>query len=388
MPARPRRALEVVQSLALENGGTSVAIPALARATSRTGRYDDGVLHFSPPDRSVVKEGDMQDVLHRPCAKFDLLLPGSARTFLAEAVSAADVLQIHGIWSGHSFAALRMASRFGKPAIVSAHGMLDRWALRHSRWKKIPYSALVERRGLERATCFRALTRVEVENYRAFGLNAPVAVLPNGIAAPERVSPAGFLRQYPHLSGKKILLFLGRLHRKKGVDLLVSAWREVSVKFPDAHLVIAGPDDGAFDTLPAEASGSITVCGLLAGEMKWSALAAASAFTLPSFSEGLSMAILEALWMGLPVLITRECNFREIEPLECTFLIQPSVSSIAHGIEAVLRCTECELRKRGEVGAAFVRERYSWPAIGERMADIYDWMLGGSVPSSVEFFFN
>jgi glycosyltransferase involved in cell wall biosynthesis len=266
--------------------------------------------------------------------------------------------------------------------------MLDRWALHYNRWKKIPYSALVERPGLSRATCFRALTKVEAENYRVFGLRAPVAVVPNGIAAPENVSPSEFLRHNPHLAGKKILLFVGRLHKKKGVNLLVKAWNEVSTQLPDAHLVIAGPDDGALGSLPQNGNAlraqSITICGLLTGSLKWSALAAASAFTLPSFSEGLSAAILEALWQGLPVLVTRECNFREIEGLDCTFLIEPSVSSIAASIVDVLSRPSGELRGRGQSGATFVRRQYSWPIIGQKMADVYDWMLGGPAPSSVE----
>jgi glycosyltransferase involved in cell wall biosynthesis len=296
-----------------------------------------------------------------------------------------DVLQIHGLWTGHSSATMDFAAKFRKPTIVSAHGMLDGWALQHKKWKKVPYSFLIERRKLSRATCLRALTRVEAENYRSFGLKLPVAVIPNGMSAPTDASPYEFFSQYPQLEGKKILLFLGRLHKKKGVDLLVNAWSMISKSLPDAHLVIAGPDDGPLGRqLRENAEGSITICGMLTGSLKWSALAAASAFTLPSFSEGLSMAILEALWLGLPVLVTRECNFREIDNLECTFLIEPSTHSIADGLVNVLSRPASELRARGRAGAEFVQTNYGWPLVGQKMADVYDWMLGGVKPSSVE----
>jgi glycosyltransferase involved in cell wall biosynthesis len=230
---------------------------------------------------------------------------------------------------------------------------------------------------------------VEAANYRTFGLGQTVVIVPNGVTAPDDVSPYRFLKRYPHLQGKRIVLFFGRVHKKKGVDLLVKAWNTVAARFPDAHLVIAGPDDGALQELLPRGSGilapeSITICGLLAGELKWSALASASAFVLPSLSEGLSMALLEALWYGVPVLITRDCNFQEIEDLQCTFLISPNTSSIAEGLVDVLSRPADDLRVRGRFGSNFIRSRYGWKLVGRQMADVYDWMRGGPIPSSVE----
>jgi len=377
------RALDVVQSLAIENGGTSATVPELARATGQTGRYTNSLLHFTPQTGVITGENSSVRLLHRSCRNLEPMLPTRTRAFLREAVNQTDVLQVHGIWTGHSSASMDLAQQCRKPFIVSAHGMLDGWALRHKRWKKLPYAALFERPKISRATCLRALTKVEAENYRAFGLMLPVAIIPNGIAAPDTVSASEFFDLYPFLKGKKILLFLGRLHKKKGVHLLVKAWNIVSSQIPDAQLVLAGPDDGALDAAVTTES-SITKCGMLTGSLKWSALAAAAGFVLPSFSEGLSMATLEALWMRLPVLITRECNFREIEKLECTFLIRPTVSSIADGLISLLSRPANELRARGELGSTFVRANHAWPLIGQKMADIYDWMRGGPQPSSVE----
>ena len=210
------RALHVVQSLAAENGGTSISVPGLANATAGTGRYRNTVLHFGPEGIAVSSQGSGTSIMQRSCRSTRLLFPTRARAFLGQAVHQVDVVQVHGIWTGHSLAALDFASKFGKPVIVSAHGMLDDWALNHKKWKKLIYSALVERPSLARATCFRALTRVEAENYRAFGMKAPIAVVPNGMDGPDQVSPSEFLERYPHLKGKQIVLFPGKTPQEEG----------------------------------------------------------------------------------------------------------------------------------------------------------------------------
>ena len=310
------------------------------------------------------------------------MLPSRSRAFLANEVRKPDVIQVHGIWTGHSSATLALAVKYQKPVIISAHGMLDGWALRHKAWKKMVYSRLVEHRTISRGVCLRALTKIEAENYRDYGLSLPVVVIPNGVDAPELATPSEFLEAYPQLRGKRLILFLGRIHKKKGVDLLVDAWKAISPELEGAHLVIAGPDDGALGRIE---STSITLCGLLTGSLKWSAIAAATVFVLPSFSEGLSMATLEALWQGVPVMITRECNFREAESLDSTFVIEPTVPSIVAVLRRVLSHTAGELRERGKTGSNFVRGQYAWPVVAQQMADVYDWMRGGPLPSSMIF---
>lgn len=383
----PPRALHVVQSLASANGGTSVSVPAIAQATASTGRYVNSVVHFDPEEGSQTDSVGIP-LRRYPSSSLGLLLPTSARQHLAREIDDADVVQVHGLWTGHCLASLTLAAKRNKPVVVSAHGMLDAWALRHRRWKKAPYSMLVGRPSLNTARCFRALTGVEAANYRSYGLKGPIAVIPNGVTIPENVSSAVFLARFPHLQGQRLVLFLGRLHKKKGVHLLAEAWSAVSPQFPDAHLVIAGPDDGGLvgtSLRDGHRPGKerITLCGQLTGAVKWSALAACSVFVLPSFSEGLSMATLEALGQGVPVMITRECNFREVEQLESTFVIQPSVSSIVQGLLRVLACNSTELAARGQAGAQLIRERYSWTEVGRQMADVYDWLRGGPRPSSV-----
>lgn len=374
------QSLHVVQSLDPANGGTSVSVPALAHAILEDGRYDNDVVHFGGAP-SAPAGG-------RRANPLALLLPTRARRDLERTVSRSDVVHVHGIWTSHAVATVRLARRHRKPLVVSAHGMLDEWALGQKRWKKVPYAAIVERRNLRAADCLRALTSVEADSYRAFGLRNPIAIVPNGVSIPEHVDANAFLDRYPHLRGQRLLLFVGRLHPKKGVDLLVDAWRQICARFPDVHLVLAGPDEGGLKLAGLERDridpgARITVTGLLCAEQKWALLASGSVFALPSFSEGLSMAVLEALAAGLPVVMTRGCNFREAEHLESTFMTEPAVRTLRESLESVLLRPAGELRSRGAAGARFVRSHYSWRSVGDRMADTYDWLRRGRAPFDV-----
>ncbi len=236
-----------------------------------------------------------------------------------------------------------------------------------------------------------ALTYAELEDYRRFGLKGPVAVIPNGtLLPPQHVSARTFLDQFPELEAQRLVLFFSRVHYKKGVDILCRAWAKVSPQFRDAHLVIAGPDAentlASIKTLISELNieGRATITGMLSGDMKWSALRAATLFVLPSYSEGFSMAILEAMASSLPVLVTHACNFPDIEKVGAGLLIQTDQRELEHALLKLLEQSPKELGAIGTRGLQLVSRRYTWSAVGTMMAEVYDWLLGGVTPVTVE----
>ena len=206
--------------------------------------------------------------------------------------------------------------------------MLEPWALQNHRWRKELYARLVERKNLKRAFCLRALTETEALQYRSFGFRGRIAVIPNGVDFPVRHNPELLLSRHPELRGKRVVLFLGRLHRKKGLDLLISAWRTVASQSRDAHLLLAGPDsDGTLAEAKSAVTNhgitsSVTFSGALNDDLKISALACASGFVLPSRSEGFSAAVLEALASGLPAVITSHCNFPDVATQRCGWVVR------------------------------------------------------------------
>jgi glycosyltransferase involved in cell wall biosynthesis len=260
--------------------------------------------------------------------------------------------------------------------------MLQPWALANEKWKKRAYLSVVERPVLRGAVGLRALTSVEKADYRQVGLNNPVSVIPNGVDIPIGSCPRAFLETFPHLANRRLLLFLGRLHPKKGIDLLCRAWARLEKSLPDVHLVIAGPDEagtlaGLIELVSElNLSSRITFTGLLRSHVKWSALAAATLFILPSHSEGFSVSVLEALGIGLPVLVSRNCNFPEIAEVECGWQIDPEIDQLANAIVFSLASEPDTLAGMRDRGRRLVQDNYTWAAIGNRAADTLEEWCG------------
>jgi glycosyltransferase involved in cell wall biosynthesis len=313
------------------------------------------------------------------------------RSLLTQLILRSDGVHIHGIWEEHCAVAAALAAGVRKPYIISAHGMLEGWAVRSKWLKKAVYSALFEKRNLRRASCLRALTRTEVDDYRRLGIQTPVAVVPNGVDPPDELLPEPFLQLHPGLRGKRVVLFLSRLHPKKGLDLLCLAWAELAHRFEGSHLVIAGPDDGARRNTVARVADlgineTVLFTGMLETLLKWSALATATVFVLPSRSEGFSVAVLEAMAAGVPVIITRQCNFPEVAEAGCGWVIEPDAQQLRQALEACLGAPAAELARMGAAAQALVQERYTWPVVGRQMSEVYEWILGGRLPTTVELY--
>lgn len=300
-----------------------------------------------------------------------------------------DLIHLHAIFAYPTFVASRIAQRLRVPYVVTPHGMVEPWCLTYKGWKKQPYLRLIERQTLARAAALHALVGEEKNNLRALGLPNSTFVLPNGINfdefadAPDAES---FFARYPHLRGRKIVLFLGRIDPKKGLDHLAAAFAELSrdPRFAeDLHLVIAGPDlvDYARQVkamIEAEGvEGRVTFTGMLTGELKLSALAAAAVFALPSRSEGFSMAVLEALAAGCPVVITEACNFAAVAAERAGLVIKGGAEELRAALGELLG--DEQLRgEMGDRGRRMVSREYHWPVLAGQLSGVYSDILAGT----------
>jgi glycosyltransferase involved in cell wall biosynthesis len=312
------------------------------------------------------------------------------------------VLHTHGIWTYLSIGIPRWSRKNHKPYIVSPHGMLDAWALDNSKIKKKLAAALYERRHLRGAACLHALCQSEAKSIREFGLKNPIATIPNGIEIPE-----GRDLSSRYSAEKKIMLFLGRLHPKKGLENALRGWafaRSGASSDSDQNnwqFVIAGWDQGghevrlkqlceelglsfaevsakqflSLDASSGQLSGfSVVFVGPVFGELKALLLERANVFILPSFSEGLPMSILEAWAYELPVVMTDYCNLPEGFDVEAAIHIGTEVESMSAGMIKMIDSSDAELKAMGANGLNLVREKFTWPTIAAQMGELYQWV--------------
>lgn len=316
--------------------------------------------------------------------------PGLAERLIDDG---AELLHQHGLWMYPSMACRRWARRTAQPYVVTPHGMLDPWALDNAHWKKRIAAFIYEDDNLRNAACLHALCDGEAHAIRSYGLRNPVCIIPNGVDLPPSRELGVPAWESDRTESAKILLYLGRLHPKKNLLSLVHAWSELQRHEESSkrwRLVIAGwpQGDHAEDLSQAirqlEVDDTVTLVGPQFGTDKHVTLSRANAFVLPSLSEGLPVAVLEAWSYGLPVVMTSHCNlpagFRENAAIAC----DTSAASIACGLRRLFRASDGERAEMGERGRRLVETQHSWPRIGEMMAEVYRWVVGsGSKPSCV-----
>jgi poly(glycerol-phosphate) alpha-glucosyltransferase len=302
-----------------------------------------------------------------------------------------DLVHLHGIWMAVSAINHRWHLKHGKPYLISAQGMLNRWALQHQHWKKRIAGLLYENRNLRDAACLHATSAQEVEDYRKYGLRNPIAVIPNAVdipMGPNGNAVAPWVDAAP--PGSRVLRFIGRLHPKKGLLELLEGWKHARGNRRGWKLVIAGWDEVGHRAelerriMELQLSNEVTLIGPQFGESKAACLANADAFILPSHSEGLPMAVLEVWAHGLPTIITPECNLPIGFDAGAAIRIAPEPTSISAGLETLFAMSDEERTAMGIQGRQLVEASFTWPAIAEQMLGTYRWMLGqGPKPGCV-----
>lgn len=303
--------------------------------------------------------------------------------YLQQNLTQFDIIHCHGLWHYGTLAPFWLDRKIAK--VVTIHGLLDPWALRQSYWKKKLISLLFQQRYLKRADLIHLISPDEKADLRRYlGYEHPKAVLiPNGVRPSEftQLPPKGTFRQaFSIPKTRKILLFMSRLNRKKGFDLLLPAFKQYAETHSDALLIIAGPDDGyEADIRTFVAANNLTdsvqLVGMLTGEIKRAALADADVFVLPSHSEGLSIAVLEAMAAGAPTLVSDRVGFGDVlRERQAGYIVDLTVASVQQGILTLLH--DEPLRKLLATNARqLVNEAYNIELAAERLLDEYSRII-------------
>lgn len=378
--------VHVIASIDPAKGGPQATCVRLASAQAQL----DHEVHIVSYADAEVQRRAFQTAMNVPCfSKINWhLLPNPNRIERITCLQAfpqlrlilkeASFVHIHGVWEPILKTAARIAQAHAVPYCVQPHGMLDVWSMAQKRLKKRLALLLGYRKMLNAASFILGLNVDEVTLLEPLRLKPRSVVIPNGIFLEEfsKLPEKGFFAQYkPQLRGKRIVLFLSRLHTKKGLDILARAFSLLVQSHPDVDLVVAGPDGGARAGLLSliqqlKITERVHLVGPLYGDDKLRALVDASCFCLPSRQEGFSVAITEAMACGLPVVISDACHFPEVESARAGLVVSLDPAQVSYGLAAILDNPTMALNM-GRNGQYLVRDRYTWPRIAERAIQGY-----------------
>lgn len=368
-------------------GGVVRAVEGMARALVARGHrvtilttdaLDARQVYHGPLDEELdgVRVVRAPNIIPSWRGRFNLSTPRHFRAFAQMLVPSSDIVHCHEFRTVENLLATPVAFEHAKPLVLSAHGTLDRTTGRtrlKALWDRLLSSALAQR--FDHIIALTAAERADIEMlWGQFGrrrIPPLFSVIPNGVNPLEFVNlPSGAaLRNRYQLGDGLIVLFLGRLHPRKGALPLAQAFCRVAP--PDARLLFVGPDEGIASELRALGDRRIVLTGLLTGEARLAAFGIADIFALPATGEGLPMAALEAMAAGLPLLLSPGCNLSEAEEVGAARIVPPLASSIAEALEELL----ADSALRANMGAAarqLALTRFTWRAVAEQLEMVYE----------------
>lgn len=292
------------------------------------------------------------------------------------------ILHTHSLWMMPNVYPGIISRKYRISSVVSPRGTLSSFAMNSGSWVKKIFWPLIQRPAIRYSDAFHATSYMEYLDIRRLGFRQPVAIIPNGIDIPE-------YRKSNLNKPLRTLLFLGRIHPIKGLDMLLKAWADLEGLFPDWQLKIAGPDDGEYalglKRLSKElALKRVVFSGPALGVNKWSELADADLFVLPTHSENFGVAVAEALASGTPVVVTKGAPWGRVEEVGAGWSVDITENALLKAFKEALPLSKNELNAMGLCGRSWMASDFSWGAVAIKMRDFYSFiLLGGAKPDFV-----
>jgi glycosyltransferase involved in cell wall biosynthesis len=382
------RVVHVIAGLDAAHGGPSYSVPRLCAALAAAGANVElfSVALAGCHDAAGTPDQGRRfahDWAHVPVLR-DLRCSSGLVRALHDTAPKVDIIHDHGLWLMPNVDAGRAALRARKPFIVAPRGMLSPVAVAFSRTKKRIVWALLQGDVVRSASCIHATSEQEHDEIRDFGLKNPIVVIPNGIDLPELDSPSTAATGFG-----RIVLSLGRIHPKKGLDRLVRAWAHVESAHPEWRLRIVGPDElghaSELVDLAAELKARrISVERSVAGDAKIAAYQQADLFVLPTLNENFAITVAEALAAGTPVIATKGAPWRALQSEGCGWWIDHGVEPLAAALANAMVMTPEALQAMGAKGRAWMARDFSWNRVAHEMLHVYRWLSsGGEAPGTV-----
>jgi glycosyltransferase involved in cell wall biosynthesis len=363
--------LHVVPSIDLSAGGPSKSVSDLALYQAKNGINVTIITNSS-------KSPYIKESLH-PCLFLKFVIQGSFKKELEFILKSEkfDILHGHGIWEMPVHHMAYLARKNNIPYVISPRGMLEPWALNAGKLKKFLALKFYQKNDLEKANFIHATAKMEAENILKLGFTSPIAVIPNGIDISEFPLPEIKLD-----SDKNIVLFLSRIHPKKGIEFLIEAWNQIDLQLrKDWKVEIAGNgEDDYIDSLnkliiSKGLKNEIFIIGPQFGEAKLESYHRANLFILPTFSENFGIVVAEALACGVPVITTKGTPWEELNTFNAGWWVEIGVQPLVEALLKSLTLSTEERQNMGLRGRRLVNDNYDIEAIAFKMIKLYNWIL-------------
>lgn len=378
--------LTFISSLSLSGGGPSRSVPMLVKGLAEQG-IDVTLMTIRSNDMNV-------HALDGTNAKLKILERGNSQKNLENYVlqEKFDLIQLQSMWDIPYHKLACIARKHGIPYLITPRGMLEPWSLSQKRWKKKLALLLYQKKDLQQSACIFTTAEMEAKHVRELGVRVPISVIPNGI------STEGYICRTLQTDVKKQILFLSRIHVKKGIELLIDAFADLHPDFPGWSVVIVGNGDAAYihslqqrvDNL--DMHDSIRILPPVFGEDKIKLYQQSSLFCLPSFSENFGMVIAEAMSCGVPALTTNGTPWQllngEVATMGVSFdmlgpdrqtgwCIDLSVENLTSTLREVMSMSPASLYEMGQRGSRLVNENFNYRSVARKTIRLYEWILNG-----------
>ena len=324
-----------------------------------------------------IKVWYYRNISNTLATKYRLSVPRGMSLAIRRKINSFDIIHLHNFRTFQNILIHHYAKKYDIPYVLQAHGSLTTFF--HKRWLKRIFDVIWGRRILKDVSKVFALTPIEAEQYKNMGVSEhKIEIVPNGLDLsefdnlPER---GEFRTKYGLDANQKIILSLGRIHRIKGLDLLIKVFSDLAKFLDDVKLVIAGPDDGYLTSLKklvadSEISEKVLFTGPLYGQEKLKAYVDADVYILPSFYETFPMTLLEAMACGTPVIVTDRCGIADVINGQAGLVVPYDKDQLRDALLHMLSDDQMRLRF-GEKGKLLVREKFNWEKIAEQVEGVY-----------------
>lgn len=300
---------------------------------------------------------------------------------LIERTSSKDILHSHGIWMAPNIYPLNVKRKKNCSLIISPRGMLSEWSLNRSKHVKNIAALLGQKKTLMSANCLHATAISEYEDIRQYDLKQPVTIIPNGVDIPSEMPVSN--KKY------KKLLFLSRIHPKKGIERLIILWEAIETQFPEWELVICGPGEESYlkkviRLIAKKKNIRISYHPPVYGNKKSELYYSSDLFILPTFSENFGVVVAEALAHSVPAIVTDGAPWSGLIDKNCGWWVENTDEALLSALKVAMATDKSILNILGENGKNWMKEDYSWDAIAEKMLQTYRWINGdGAKPNCV-----